>query len=188
MRMPTVLSGAELPEQELISATLDGELQRVGDAFCPIDTVVGVSQRAASVAACAPDWAIAERLTAAWIYGAIPGLPRPLQLSVDSRIRLHPISTRFVVYREVVVDEGDLAVIGGMPVTTALRTAIDLARSFAHFSGRHEDVVSRLAAVGEFSLAECVDAIDARRNLPNKHAALQRLRRSLADRQPAFTR
>lgn len=180
MRIPTVLSGAELPEQELISATLDGELQRVGDAFCPVDTVVGVSQRAAAVASGAPDWTIAERLTAAWIFGATLHIPRPLQLCVDSRTRLHPISTRFIIYREVVIDDEELTVLGGMPVTSALRTAIDLARFTEHFSTQHATIVSRLATLGKFGLAECASTINARRNLPNKHLALGRLESSLS--------
>ncbi len=179
MHMPTVLAPGHLPEQELISATLDGELQRVGGAYCPVDTIVSSAHRAASIAAEAPDWAIAEQYTAAWIYGATLDLRRPLHLCVDSRTRMHPISTRLHVFREVVIDEQELLAIGGIPVTSPLRTAIDLARFSAEFSESDHNILRRLSVMATFDFADCVTAVNDRRNLPNKHRALLRLKAAL---------
>lgn len=193
MRIPQVLSPCDLPEPELIAAMLDGELHRLGGAFCPVDAIAIASDRAASIAAEAPEWAIAEQRTAAWVYGAAPGLPRPLQLCVDSRSRVHPVSTRLHAFREVVMTDHDARMLGGMAVTTPLRTALDLTRFSPEFSVPEYEIIRELAVIGGFDLSECVRAIAQRRNLPNKHLALRRLDRAsdynrAASTQPALTR
>jgi hypothetical protein len=73
-----------------------------------------------------PRRAIAERLTAAWIYGLAPE-PRRHQFCVHVAERMHlEPSPRFRV-REVSCPALDTVTIGGSRVTTTLRTVVDLA-------------------------------------------------------------
>ena len=180
MRIPTVLSPAQLPEQELITASLDGELQRVGGAYCSVDMVINAQHRAAAVAAEVPDNAIAEQHTAAWIYGATFEFVRPLQLCMDARNTLHPVSSRLLTFREVVIVDEELSAFGDLAVTSPMRTALDIARFSAEFTPHDRSIICELSVRGAFSLDDCRSAINGRRNLPNKHVALRRLAEALA--------
>jgi hypothetical protein len=182
MRIPAVLSADELPEPELITAVLDGELQRLGGAYCPVDTVIDEFHRACCVAAQSPAYTIAEQHTAAWIYGIELELQQPLQLCVDASRKVHPISTRMLAFREVVISPRDVRVFGNRAVTAPLRTAVDLARFSAQFAARDEEIVRQLAQYGRFDLEACHSAIYGRRNLPGKRLALHRLERALRER------
>lgn len=162
-----------------MTASLDGELHRVGGAYCSVDAIIGPNHRADSIAAEAPDYAIAEQRTAAWIYGLVYELSRPLQLCVDSRTRKHPVSSRLHVFREVVIVDDEVRTIGTLRVTSPLRTAVDLVRFSDTFLPSDRRIVRRLAAVGTFRLADCIAAINGRKNLPNKHRALGRLAEAL---------
>lgn len=194
MRITSVLSFRDLPNVELQAGVLDGELVRVGDAYCAIDTVVGAEERAASIAAEVPAWSIAERMTAAWVYGILDTQPRTLQLCVASRGNIRPISTQRCTFREVVIDDKEIRVVKGLPVTTPLRTALDIARTDDEFTEVTCDIVRGLSTLGAgFQFTDCEQAIDARRNLPNKRVALARLTVALGrdysvSRQPALTR
>ena len=50
-------------------------------------------------------------------------------------------------------------------MTTPLRTVVDLARFGTSFD---EQLVLRLLAFGGITVADCLDAMDRRRNLPGK--------------------
>jgi hypothetical protein len=146
-RLPDVLSARDLPVAELSSLRLDGELFRVGDFWSPVDLAEDANQRARAAALLVPVRAIAERLTAAWIYGLAPE-PERHQFCVHVTARAYfPPSPRFGV-REVACPPEDTIRIGARPsstraredpahrviraegllVTRPLRTAIDLAR------------------------------------------------------------
>lgn len=181
MRLPLVLGAGELPEEELLCAALDGELFRIGGAFCPVDTVIGAHERATVVRHDSPDWAIAERYTAAWIYGVHPTFPRPLELCVDSRTRMHPVSDRLREFREVVLTDAETLAIGPLSLTTPLRTAIDIVRFAENFTAADRELILGLGACGGFGEEDCVASMAARRNLPNKKIALQRLRAVFAE-------
>jgi hypothetical protein len=77
--------------------------------------------------------------------------------------------------REVVVTPEDLATLDGRRVTTPFRTVVDLARSRTEFGSAEAAMVRALASLGGFGFAECHAAIEARRNLPAKRRALERL-------------
>lgn len=173
--LPAVLGIGDLPLPELMAAVLDAELFPLGDAHCPIDEIDTPALRLAAVLAGRPARLIAELGTAAWVWGARPVVPAPLQLCVDLRARARPVSARNASVREVVLADGDLHRFGGRRVTTPLRTAVDLARA----GDVQPEVVSALARVGGFGLAECTAEMAARRNLPGKHRALQRLSAAL---------
>ncbi|MBC7723180.1 MAG: hypothetical protein H7146_00290 [Burkholderiaceae bacterium] len=173
--LPPVLTRDDLPEAELCAARLDGEVFELGECFWPVDTFEGAAERGASLAAVLPRRLIAERLTAAWVHGAVSSLPRPLQLAVDTSARYRSPGER-VELREVVLEAGDTEVHGGLTVTSPRRTVIDLARFSAGFGDAERMIVAALAAVGGFELADVVEHLQHRRHLPGKLRAAQRLR------------
>src|SRR5690554_6786358 len=80
----------ELPLAELTAAVLDGEATRLGPMFTPIDVPTGVTHRARALQQVLPKRLIADRRTAAWVYGASFALPQPLDACVrtDDRIKM----------------------------------------------------------------------------------------------------
>lgn len=192
MRLGPILSRHDLPTPELQAGVLDGELVRIGEAYCAIDTIIGSQHRAASLAAEAPSRSIAERQTAGWVYGVVSKQPPRLHLCVTSDSNLRPMSTQRFSFREVVLDDTELASLGGFLVTTPLRTAIDIARIDEEFPEASAALVRDLASLGKgFNLQECAVALARRKNLPHKRLALHRLTAALRgerEAQPAFTR
>lgn len=173
--LPPVLDARDLPLPELMAAALDAELYRLGEAHCPIDEIETPALRLAAVLAGRPDRLIAELGTAAWVWSATPAAPAVVELCVDLRARARPIAARHASVREVVLADDDVREIGGRRVTTPLRTAIDLARARERFGDGDRDAVRGLAELAGFRLADCVAAMDARRNLPGKRRAIERL-------------
>ena len=179
-----MLSPHHLPEAELHAALLDGDLVRVGGAFCTIDTIIGAEHRAASVAAEVTSRAIAELHTAAWIYGLLPDVPRRLFLCVDATSGFRPQSTARQVFQEVVIEDGDVISVGGLAVTTPLRTALDLAR-MCGASSATEELIRELSVLDRgFTFADCCAWIERRKNLPYKHQALAVLASAFDERWP----
>lgn len=176
-RLPPVLSPADLPEVELNAALLDGEVFRVGDAYSPVDEIVGVRHRAAAVSIGLPPRLIAEQLSAAWVWGAITLAPTRHQYCVQVGARVRPPGVAWMTVREVVLTDTDLAVVGPLRLTTPVRTAVDLARFSPQFDTSEVQIVRSLMRIGQFGPSNVRDHIDARRNLPNKLQALERLRR-----------
>jgi hypothetical protein len=175
MRLPAVLSARDLPIAELQAARLDGELFAIDECFSPIDEVEQRQHRAASLAALVPGRLIAEQHSAAWVYGALGSAPAHHEFCADTRARVRPTATGRFSLREVVIDADDFTEIGGMGVTTPLRTVIDLARFCTEFGEGEREIVRELMAYGRFGLAECVVALNRRRNLPGKRQAIARL-------------
>jgi hypothetical protein len=173
--LPSALDGSFLPLAERMAARLDGELFALGGAHCPIDEVETPALRLAGALAGYPSRLIAELGTAAWVWGAVPVLPSRLELCVDLVARARSRRGGPAGVREVVVAPEDLATLGGRRVTTPLRTVVDLARSRTEFGPAETAMVRALASLGGFGLAECHAAIDARRNLPAKRRAVERL-------------
>ena len=174
-----MLSRFDLPIAELSAARLDGELYAVDDGYSPVDVPCGPHERAASIADYCQGRLMAEQRTAAWIWGALelPPARHELCASLGARARpAHPIRTSV---REVVIDEGEFAVVGGIAVTTPLRTVIDLARFSERFGEAERDIVRQLAARSGITFERCRIEMDARTNLPNKRRALTRLASAL---------
>jgi len=74
-----------------------------------------------------------------------------------------------------VIEPSDMIVVAGLPVTTPLRTAVDLARFSEKFGDRESRLVAELMRIGEFGGDECSVVLNRRRNLPDKRVALERL-------------
>ncbi|CAN5328812.1 hypothetical protein BH10ACT7_BH10ACT7_22440 [soil metagenome] len=176
-RLPPVLSGDDLPLVELNAARLDGELFRIDGGFAPIDEIEQPHHRALALSADLPARLIAEQGTAAWIWGALSLPPWHHQLCAAVGARVRPPFVSWMTVREVVIEPTEVVTIAGMQVTTLLRTAVDITRFSERFDNEERQVVLELMRVGGLSLQECVTDIESRRNLPNKHRALERLSR-----------
>ncbi|WP_104192802.1 type IV toxin-antitoxin system AbiEi family antitoxin [Cryobacterium sp. Y82] len=121
------LSINDLPLTELYSARLDGQVFQVADSWCVIDEIDGCDTRAIAASQLVPPRAIAEQLTAAWIYGVAPE-PRRHQFCVLISARATAVWSPRAQVREIVRSPDDVRTISGVRVTTPLRTAVDLAR------------------------------------------------------------
>ncbi len=170
------MSGADLPESELHAARLDGEVFAVGECFGVVDDAASIRLRGASLAAVLPPRLIAEGRTAAWVHGAVDTLASPLELCVSVTARYRCLGRPGMSVREVVLDDGDTQVLGGMTVTTPLRTALDLVRCVEVFAEPEVLTVLALADGGGFHASHLVARLTDRRNLPNKSRALMRVR------------
>ncbi len=178
MRLPSVLSVLDLPLAELQAALLDGELFTIDSCFSPIDEIEQRHHRGASLAALLPSKLIAEQRSAAWIHGALDAPPARHQLCARIDARVRPASISPIALREVVIDEDDIVTIGGMRVTTPLRTVVDLARFTASFAEAERQIITRLMVIGDFGVDECAAMLNRHRNLPGKRIALEQIRAS----------
>ena len=187
-RLPPVLTTDHLPLAELCAARLDGELFPLDACFCPIDEPDLPALRAAAIVTHLPGRLIAEQNSAAWILGALWSPPLRHEFCTDISARARPSNVATARVREVVIAPEEIVRVGGLDVTTPLRTAIDLARCRPEFGDAERQTVARLMDIGRFGLQECREALDARRNLPNKRLAIERLQSVEPSTQPALTR
>jgi len=178
-----VLTPDDLPLAELCGARLDGEVYPLGDSWCPVDEADGPVVRALAAGRLVPPRAIAERMTACWVYGLVPE-PRRHDFCVDHGARTHLAPSPRVRLREVHCGPGETLVIAGLRVTTPLRTVIDLARYAAPDASPDTapdaapGLVSLLAALlrlGGFADTRSAEQLCRKRNLPHKTIALARL-------------
>lgn len=173
-RLGPVLSSLDLPLAELCCARLDGELFALDEFWCPIDEVDGPGSRAAAAGMLVPPRCIAERLSAAWIYGLVPE-PLRHQFCVDAGARAHiPPSPRLQV-REVRRAADETRAISGLRVTTPLRTVVDLARCVADDQVDPVPLLAALLRYGGFADAGPAVTLCGRTGLPHKFLALRRL-------------
>ena len=175
-RLSPVLSRLDLPLAELHAARLDGELVAVDDCFSPIDEPDDTLHRARSLAMTSPRRLIAERDSAAWVLGARDRPPSRHQFCADATARTSASAASRHQFREVVIDETEILSIGGLRLTTPIRTVIDIARSSSRFTASERASAAILMNRGGFGAAECLAIMNRRRNLPGKQRALARLR------------
>ena len=174
-RLTPVLHAGDLPLAELCAARLDGELVGIDEAFGPIDGTTGPSERAWAAGRFWPQRLIAERATAAWIWGARPDPPARHQLCASKDARARPTVPTRSSMREVVIDPDEYVVLGSLRVTTPLRTIVDIARFSEPYAEAESDAVRALARIADIDLDDCRGALDRRRNLPAKNLAWSRL-------------
>jgi hypothetical protein len=120
-------SNVELPLAELSSARLDGELYALGDSWRCIDDPDNLITRAGTLRLVAPERAVAERFSASWIYGLSPE-PAQHQFCIDITARVHVAPQPRLQLREVDCAVEHTVQLGGLSVTTPVRTVTDLAR------------------------------------------------------------
>jgi hypothetical protein len=194
--LPSVIDAAQLPLPERMAASLDGELFPLAAGHCVVDEANSPALRLAAVLAGRPERYLAELGTAAWVWGAVEVPPPRAEFCVDLRARARPLSSPDVRVREVSLRPDDVCELGAFRVTTPLRTVIDLARIRNPFTAEDARQVRELVRIAGLGLADCIAAMEARRNLPAKHRAVARLRLALdqpvpeaaAGVQPALTR
>lgn len=118
---------------------------------------------------------VAGRMTAAWIYGCAPE-PDRLALLVDANRRISSLrSTRGCTFHEVRLGPFDVVSLGGLMVSSPLRTAVDIAL--------HVDADRAVPTLG--ALLDRTElgvrlrllrlAVDATPRVPYKKAALEKL-------------
>ncbi|GAA2085205.1 hypothetical protein GCM10009840_22800 [Pseudolysinimonas kribbensis] len=176
-RIPVTLDQGELPLAELQAMRLDGEVFGLVDAWCPIDVVETPQVRTRAVMTARSERLVAARCTAAWIWGALPVLPRPIELCADVRARARLRPGADAVVHEYVLDDGDVVRFDASAVTAPLRTLVDVARSGAV----GDDVLRALAQAGRIGLDEALASIQ-RRPLPGRRIARRALERALSPR------
>jgi hypothetical protein len=174
-----VLHQLDLPLAELCAARLDGELFSIDEAFVPVDTIESAEHRARSLLAHCADRLIAERRTAAWVWGAAHDPPARHELAARTDARARPLIVQRSTVREVVIDDDELWLLGGVLVTSVLRTVVDIARSTDSFTDQDSAIVGELMRLGAIDLSDVDGALNRRRNLPNKVRALKRVTQAL---------
>lgn len=185
-RLPAVLGTRDLPLPELCAARLDGELFALGDGWCPVDEPDLPSLRAAAVAPQRPGPLIVERRSAAWVHGALAAPPAVSEYCIRYADRSTARIDLGCVVREVVIDDAEVTVIGGVRCTTPLRTAFDLLRDVHSSDDDAAVIVGALIDAGHGLGARLRDRIESAHRLPHKARALARLDAAL--RQPSLTR
>jgi hypothetical protein len=173
VRAQPTLDPEQFSEAERSVLRLDGDCVPVGLTVVPADVPMGPAVRAASLAAAVARYDLVVDLrTAAWVHGAVPELPRPLTIAVDvSRAR----RTKLVAPapREALFRPDDLVRLGGVLVTSPLKTAFDLLRLEAGHAA--EDVAVALLRSGRLSPAVAAALAQLQPGCPHKQRGIDRL-------------
>jgi hypothetical protein len=167
---------------ELQSLAADGLLARFHQHGYTLPEVLASPQlraRAAAggVPASVRQRVVAGRMTAAWIYGCAAE-PDRLALLVDAKRRVSGLrNTRGCTLHEVKLGPFDVVSLGGLMVSSPLRTALDIA---LHVDA--ERAIPTLAGLlarpqNDVRLRLLVLAIEASPRVPHKRAALEKLAR-----------
>lgn len=153
---------------------LDGDVVAVGPAFAPYDDVPDPTQRAVALRDLTGGRLVAERRTAAWVWGAIGSPPSPWELCAIDGIRVALAPEPGVVVREVVMLPGDVRHLAGVGVTSPARTAADIVRFVDDWGRNDAHLVSDLLALTRTSRETVRTALD-RFKLSHRKRALERL-------------
>ncbi|MFD1212446.1 type IV toxin-antitoxin system AbiEi family antitoxin [Arthrobacter sp. GCM10027362] len=169
---------------ELRAMRLDGLVEHVfGPAYVAAGEPVTAGHRAQAARAALPEQirgkVVIGRLTAAWVYGCAPP-PQKVSVLLDHRFRTTSQGRcRTAAIHEVSLGPFDTAVVAGVPVTTAQRTALDIA-----LHAPEEAAVPALLALSADRDLDCPlryirQALLAKSRLPGKRQALARIERVL---------
>lgn len=176
--MSTIYSTDDIPLAELSAMRLDGELVPVDQCFAPFDDFPSPVQRASALAPLTSERLIAERRSAAWVWGALDRPPAPHEFCVAHSARVTRRPVPYVTVREVVLGEGDVLELGGVAVTSIPRTIADLVRFADAWGDSEMDTVTRLLEIGRLDAQDALRELD-RHKLPHKRRALERLRAAI---------
>ncbi|MEQ4520127.1 type IV toxin-antitoxin system AbiEi family antitoxin [Pseudarthrobacter sp. B907] len=172
--------GALFSWVELQAMAADGVLTRLSQrGYLPPGAASTPQLRARAAACTIPppirQRVVAGRMTAAWIYGCA-GEPDRMALLVDATRRVSSLrATRGCSFHEVRLGPFDVVSLGGLMVSSPLRTAVDIAL--------HVDPERALPALGAMLAAPelgvklklLIRAVEATPRLPYKKAALDKL-------------
>jgi hypothetical protein len=186
--VPRLLTRAVLPQAELSAARLDGELFAVDVSWVCADEPDRAEVRADALGALLPRSEASARLvmmglTAAWLHGVTDAAPWRHEVCSRSEERASLwLPPRFVL-RELCVAEGDECLIGGLRVTTPVRTAFDLGR---RESPDDADLTALRALVRRYRITPADAAGGSRASLPGAQRSFDRIATCAA--QPPLTR
>ncbi|MCP2372103.1 hypothetical protein BJ978_002779 [Agromyces terreus] len=180
-RLPLALGTDDLSIAELCAARLDGDLHRVADAWVPIDEPDLPALRAQVIASGAPSDLVVERMSAAWVHGAVLAPPRRAQFCVpiDARVAIDASAT--FEFREVRIAGNEIELIGGVRCTNAVRTAYDLLRDASIDDAHAVKIVAHMLTQRADLAPSLHDRLDVARRIPHRALALRRLRSAVAD-------
>ncbi len=169
---------------ELCAARLDGHVVEVGDAYTPADTVETPALRAASMRDLLGPLLAATHLSAAWIHGALPEPParHTVQRAVPHRI--HYVIHRRLHYRDLQIERADLVRIGGVVVSSPVRTVADIARLD---DAEHRRALEGFVAQDPLLAHAALRWLEGAGRMPNKISAIELLRARLSARTPMTT-
>lgn len=174
--------GLPFSAPELQSLAVDGVLTRLHqNGFTLPDVRHSAQLRARAAAGSVPaqvrQRVVAGRMTAAWIYGCAAE-PDRLALLVDAKRRVSGLrNTRGCTLHEVRLGPMDVVSLGGLMVSSPLRTALDIALHVE--AGVALPALANLLArpQQDVRLRLLVLAIEATPRVPHKLAALDKLAR-----------
>lgn len=194
-RLPVVLGTDDLPIAELCAARLDGELFAIDDGWAPIDEPDLPAFRAAVMALRVPRPLIIERLSAAWVHGALAAPPAIAQFCVPLSSRIAVISEHRATVREVRIDGAEIVEFGRILCTSVVRTGFDLLRDPTFDDDPVAAMVGALIAARDGLASGLRRRLDAATRMPHKSTAVARLdraervaRSSSESAQPSLTR
>jgi hypothetical protein len=173
-RLPPVLGIDDLPLAELCAARLDGEVVALAGGWVPIDEPDLPSLRARALAG-GTGPLIIERLSAAWVHGAVVTVPSVAQFCLPNHARAAVASEIGRQVREVGIDADEIVEVGGCPCTTPLRTAFDLLRDHTTDDRLAVDAVAALVEMGAIDAAGVRRRLEASGRMPHKRLAFARL-------------
>ncbi|MFS0912724.1 SAM-dependent methyltransferase [Microbacterium sp. 179-I 3D2 NHS] len=170
------LPGTRLSAAELSAARIDGHVVDIGEGYVPADLVETPDVRAGAMAPLVRSGMAAVGPTAAWIHGAgdAPPAVHHLKRAVDRRGR-PPVSGR-LVFHDALLAASDLRSIGGIAVSTPVRTMVDLATAL-HRDPRMREWMNRLSLVVPDVAAEAAESLRALHRVPGSRAGLAALER-----------
>jgi hypothetical protein len=167
------LLDSRLPVPELMAARLDREVAAVGRSFSPADLPSTPELRAAALAIDLPAAVVVEAGAAAWVHGV---LPAPWRVVAGRAVSIRPAAgCSTVVVRQVVYPDDDVVTIGSVRVTSARRTALDLARAAPTLDLRTATAVATLLQRSGVPPAHARRALEGRRGMPYRARVLARL-------------
>lgn len=158
-----------LTRTELSAACLDGHLVALGEGFMPADAVESTWMRAASLRPLVGDDLAATHLSAAWVHGALDLEPPRHDLQRTAARRLHETGGRRYRYRDVRLSPSDVALIGGVRVSTVARTLADLARSD---DGAHRHVAGRWSQLDDVAARQALAWLWSNSRFPGSRRAV----------------
>lgn len=168
--------GERLSQSELSAARIDGHVVEVGDAYVPADLIEGPDVRASTIATLVRPGTAASGPTAAWIHGAgdAPPAVHHIRRCVERRIRA--VTSSRLVFHDTVVPSSDLQKIGGVLVSTPMRTMLDLATTL-HRDPRVLTWMDRLAIVFPEAPEAAGDALRGMSRVPGSRVGMAVLER-----------
>ena len=173
MRLAAALDPDLFPVTERSALLLDGDCRPLGLTVVPVDVPDAPAVRAASLSgATARHDLVVELRTAAWVHGAVAVLPDPLTLAVDvkrsRRTKLHSPAPREAHFREQDTDR-----LGGVLVTSPLKTAYDLLR--LDEGAQVEEIAALLLRIAGLAPAIAAALAQLQLGAPHKQRGIDRL-------------